>query len=241
MKLTTNKMVKIAVVAFFISCNILCAISGYSKGAAPIDYLRAQYLQLEAELWSIVENGVDQSSVLNQILGQHKAFIDQNVTLNDYNENEFYLLEKIYEWNVVKESMMPIRSLFDSFTLTIDKNAYHFNNLELTDLADTILSESEQINGTAENIENLMVKQGTYYKVMLVNNVLFMIKDICYVVIRKKFTKKKKMKFEHTMNKAVLIIFRKPKTWFAFQNNQHNKYYFKCIIQYLLLNSKVTQ
>lgn len=168
---TTNKMAKNAVVAFFISCNILCAISGYSKGAAPIDFVRAQYSQLEAELWSIVENGVDQSSVLNQILGQHKSFIDQNITPNDYNENEFYLLEKIYEWNNVKESLMPIRSLFDSLTVIVDKNTDHFNNLELTDLADTILSESEQINSTAENIENFMVKQGTYYKVMLVNNV----------------------------------------------------------------------
>lgn len=166
--MTTNKMVKFAVVAFFVSCNLLCAISGYSKGVASIDFLRAQYLQLEAELWSIVENGVDQSSVLNQILGQHKAFIDQNLTQNDLNENEFYLLEKIYEWNIVKESLMPIRSLFDSFQEVVDKNTDHFNNLELTDLADTILSESEQINGTAENIENFMVKQGTYYKVMLV-------------------------------------------------------------------------
>ncbi|XP_031632298.1 uncharacterized protein LOC116346405 isoform X2 [Contarinia nasturtii] len=165
--MTKSNVVKIAVVAFFISCNIFCAISTYTKGATSIDFLRAQYLQLEAELWSIVENGVDQSSVLNQILGQHKTFIDQNLTLSDYNENEFYLLEKIYEWNIVKESLTPIRTLFNSFKLVIDKNVVQFQRLELTDLADTILSESEAINGTAENIETFMVKQGTYYKVML--------------------------------------------------------------------------
>lgn len=166
--MTTNKMVKIAVVAFFISCNLLCAITGYSKGATSTDFVRAQYLQMEAELWSIIENGVDQSSVLNQILGQHKKFIDRNITNIDYNENEFYLLEKIYEWNIVKESLTPIRTLFDSYQVIVDKNADQFNRLELIDLADTILSESENINGTTENIENFMVKQGTYYKVMLV-------------------------------------------------------------------------
>ncbi|XP_055305104.1 uncharacterized protein LOC129569900 isoform X2 [Sitodiplosis mosellana] len=165
--MTTYKMVKIAVVAFFISCNLLCAISGYSKGATSTDFLRAQYLQLEAELWSIIENGVDQSSVLNQILSQHQTFIDRNITNIDYNENEFYLLEKIYEWNIVKESLTPIRKLFETFQMIVDKNAEQFNRLELTDLADTILSESENINGTTENIENFMVKQGTYYKVML--------------------------------------------------------------------------
>lgn len=148
----------------------MCAINGYSKGAASIDFLRAQYLQMEAELWSIIENGVDQSSVLNQILGQHKAFIDGNITANDYNENDFFLLEKIYEWTIVKENIVPIRSLFDSFQTVVDKNFGSPNSLELNDLADTVLSESELINNTASNIENFMVKQGTYYKVMLVRN-----------------------------------------------------------------------
>lgn len=167
--MTPQKVVKFAVISFFfISCNLLCAISGYSKGAAPIDFLRAQYLQLEAQLWSIVENGVDQTSVLNQILSSHKEFIDHNITVYDYNENEFYLHEKIYEWSIVKESIMPIRSLFDSFRVVLDKNVQQFNSLELTDLADTVLSESDRINGTAENVETFMVKQGTYYKVSLV-------------------------------------------------------------------------
>lgn len=171
--MTTQKIVKIAVVSLLISCNLFGAISGYSKGAAPIDTLRAQYLHLEAVLWSIVENGVDPSSVLNQILSLHKEFIDRNLTLYDYNENEFYLLEKIYEWTIVKDSLMPIRSLFDSFKTVVDKNIEHFNDLELTDLADTILSESERINGTAENVETFMVKQGTYYKVALVRHFFF--------------------------------------------------------------------
>lgn len=167
--MTPQKVVKFAVISFvFISCNLLCAISGYSKGAAPIDFLRAQYLQLEAQLWSIVENGVDQTSVLNQILSTHKEFIDHNITVHDYHENEFILHEKIYEWKSVKESLMPIRSLFDSFKFVVGKNAQQYNSLELTDLADTVLSESDRINAIVENIETFMVKQGTYYKVSLV-------------------------------------------------------------------------
>lgn len=174
--MTANKMVKSVVVTFFfLTSHLFCAINGYSKGAAPIDFLRAQYLQMEAELWSIIENGVDQSSVLNQVLGQHRAIIDGNITLNDYNENDFYLLENIYEWSVVKESLLPIRSLFDSFKMVVDKNHGNPNSLELTDLADTVLSESELINNFTSNIETLMVKQGTYYKIMLVRSVILTI------------------------------------------------------------------
>lgn len=166
--MTANNVVKIAVMMLCITCHLFGTSDGYTKGSAAIDFLRSQYLQMEAELWSIIENGVDQSSVLNQILGQHKAFIDSNLTANDYNENNFHLFEKIYEWNMVKDSLVPIRSLFDSFRTVIDKNHEHFNSLELTDLADTILSEWELINGTAANIDTFMVKQGTYYKIMLV-------------------------------------------------------------------------
>lgn len=170
--MTAKNVLKIAVTVLFITtCLLVGTTAGYTKGSAATDFLRAQYIQLEAELWSIIENGVDQSSVLNQILGQHKAFIDSNITANDYNENEFYLFEKIYEWSMVKESLVPIRSLFDSFRTVIDKNHGNFNSLELTDLADTILSEYALINGTASNIDTFMVKQGTYYKVMLVRNV----------------------------------------------------------------------
>lgn len=170
--MTAKNILKIAVIVLFITtCHFIGTTDGYTKGSAAVDFLRAQYLQLEAELWSIIENGVDQSSVLNQILSQHKAFIDSNITANDFNENEFYLLEKIYEWSMVKESLVPIRSLFDSFRTVIDKNHGAFNSLELNDLADTILSESELINGTASNIDTFMVKQGTYYKVMLVRDV----------------------------------------------------------------------
>lgn len=166
--MTANNVVKAAVIVLCITFHFVGTIDGYSKGSAAVDFVRAQYLQLEAELWSIIENGVDQSSVLNQILSQHRAFIDGNITANDCNENEFYLFEKIYEWSMVKESLAPIRSLFDSFRTVIDKNREHFNSLELTDLADTILSEWELINGTAANIDTFMVKQGTYYKIMLV-------------------------------------------------------------------------
>lgn len=174
--MTVNSALKFSLSVLCIVCHLFSTTNGYTKGSATIDFLRAQYLQIEAELWSIIENGVDQSSVLNQILGQHKAFIDSNITLNDCNENEFYLLEKIYEWNMVKESLVPIRSLFDSFRTVIDKNHDHFNSLELTDLADTILSESELINGTASSIDTFMVKQGTYYKIMLVRNVYHLLK-----------------------------------------------------------------
>lgn len=240
--MTASNFVKFAVVSLFVSCNLFCAISGYSKGATAIDAVRAQYLQFEAELWSIIENGVDQSSVLNQILGQHKAFIDRNITQNDIDENEFFLFEKIYEWSAVKDSLMPIRSLFDSFAVVVDKNVDHFNNVELIDLADTVISEVEQLNSTAESIENLMVKQGTYYKVMLVriwrfHCILCSISSFDYILITT----------EQHINSGTIItgsnvIFhsRKLKTWFAFRNNQRSKCCSKCTMLSQLPSSRDT-
>lgn len=162
--------IKWLMLPFIISCNLFNAINCYLPKASSIDIHRAQYLQLEAELWSIVENGVDQSSVLNQVLRHHKAFIDSNLTSPQYDLNEFFHFGKIYEWNVLVDEFTPIQGLFESFIPILNKNVQKINSLELNDFAETTLSETDKLNETLENIENLMVKQGTYYKVMLVRN-----------------------------------------------------------------------
>lgn len=153
---------------FILSLNLFNAINGYTQKASSIDVYRSQYMQLEAELWSIVENGVDQASVLNHVLRQHKAFANSNLTTQIPNENDFFLFESIFEWKTLKDDLMPIRSLYDSFLPILERNAQNINSLELNDFAETTLAESDQINRTIESMDNLMVKQGTYYKVMLV-------------------------------------------------------------------------
>lgn len=151
-----------------LSCNLFNAINCYVRKSSTIDIYRAKYLQMEAELWSIVENGVDQTSVLHQILRQHKAFIDQNLTTIHVDQNDFYLFEKIFEWKLLKEDFEQILNLFDAFLPILYRNMLQPNNLELNDFAETTMADLNQINTTLDNIENLMIKQGTYYKVSLV-------------------------------------------------------------------------
>lgn len=168
-KMTAINSIKCSVTIVLVLCSVFHPTNGYySNYASTVDTLRAQYIELEAELWSIVENGVDQSSVLSQINRRHKAFIEDNLTRIDQDENDFFLFEKIYEWNQLKQNFMPIRSLFDTLLPVLMKNADKFDRLELTDFAYTVFSEAEHINQTLEDIEGYMVKQGTYYKVMLV-------------------------------------------------------------------------
>lgn len=163
--MTAINSIKWFVAIVLVTCSVVNAHSGE---ATTIDAVRAAYLQLEAELWDHVENGVDQSSVLNQICAQHRNMFEKNFTLIDQDENDFFLLEKIFEWNILKQNLMPIRSLYETFPPILKKNRDKFDRLELTDLAETVVSETDQINNTLEEIENYMIKQGVYYKVMLV-------------------------------------------------------------------------
>lgn len=172
--MNTKIVIKWLVLPFIITCNLFIAINCYLPSkASTIDIHRAQYFQLEAELWSIVENGVDQPSVLSQVLRQHKSFIDNNLTTHNYDENDFFLFESIYEWKVLKDDFLPIQSLFDTFRPILNKNVDNINSLELNDFAETVMQDQEKIVGTLDNIENVMIKQGTYYKVMLVCTLTF--------------------------------------------------------------------
>lgn len=186
MILKSNIIKWITVFPFIISsCNLFNAINCYVPKSSTIEIYRAKYLQMEAELWSIVENGVDQTSVLHQVLRQHKAFIEQNLTTIHVDQNDFYLFETIFEWKLLKDDFEQILNLFDAFLPILYRNMLQPNNLELNDFAETTMADLNQINNTLDNIENLMIKQGTYYKVSLVRNVFGSDIDIMVLFIIK--------------------------------------------------------
>lgn len=163
--MTTTKVI-VAVLA--IACNLIYAIDCHLQDSAPIIEQRHEYLHLEAELWDLVENGVDQSSVLKRILTDHKAYCDAILTSNEYENMDFSLFAKIFEWDELTGRLLPLRSLYDSFHPLLDKNVLHLNRIEVEDLAQTILDDGQRINETLNIIQNIMVTQGTYHKIQLV-------------------------------------------------------------------------
>lgn len=151
-----------------IACNLFYAIDCHSPESAPIIEQRYEYLHMEAELWDLVENGVDQTSVLKRILADHKAYCDAILTHNEYEQMDFSLFTKIFEWDELSNRLFPLRSLYDSFHPLLGKNVAHLNRIEVEDLAQTILEDGQRINETLNIVENILVKQGTYHKIQLV-------------------------------------------------------------------------
>lgn len=177
----SNSIWFIVTALFFISN--FTATHASSKEATIIDILRSQYISFEAELWSIIENGVDQNSVLHHILHEQNKFVNTNLTI-DYVENEFFILEQVYEWKILEKDLISINNLFDAFRILLQKNIGQIDRLEIQDFTETVLNDKQwSVNSTLEQIENIMIKQGLYYKVMLVRTFFFIMLYICYCLL----------------------------------------------------------
>lgn len=166
---------KFVVSVLAIACNLFYAINCHSQEAASIVEQRSDYLRMEADLWNSFENGVDQASMLKKILFDHKSFADAFLNGNEFEQMDFSLFTKIYEWDELSNRLVPLRSLYNSFQPILDKNVAKIDRIELEDLASTVVDEVKLINETMDSIENIMVKQGTYHKVQLVCNCVFFI------------------------------------------------------------------
>lgn len=164
---------KLTVSVLAIACNLFYAINCHSQEAASIVEQRNDYLRMEADLWNSFENGVDQASMLRKILIDHKSFADAFFKDNEYEQMDFSLFTKIYEWDELSNRLVPLRSLYESFQPIVDKNVVKIDRRELEDLAQTVVDETKLINETMDSIENIMVKQGTYHKVQLVCNICY--------------------------------------------------------------------
>lgn len=167
--MTVTKLI-VSVVA--IACNLFYAINCHSQEAASIVVQRSDYLRIEADLWSTFENGVDETSMLKRILLEHKSFGDAYLKDNEFEQMDFSLFTRIYEWDELNSRLQPLRSLYDSFQPILGKNVLKIERIELEDLARTLLNEAKLINETFEAIENIMVKQGTYHKIQLVRIII---------------------------------------------------------------------
>ena len=151
-------------------------------GSAEPDFIRQSYIQLEKSLW---EKYVDKLSTLTnnerlyKIFNQHLMFIKQYVDI-DYNEENFKVLSRYYEWATLEPDVKSIHMLFrDHFKRrleldleTTDFNSVGFDKQANLDLAETILEDPLwPINATLEKIQTHIYNQGMYYKAISVRSV----------------------------------------------------------------------
>lgn len=158
----------------------LCLMSGcaaWQRGITAIDVTRDKYFDLELNLWNTLDN-VNQLDGLKQIFQQHRTFADEyfsdKVTPgNSGGGNEFIVLDTFYEWKVLEKDLITLNNLFEAFRMPLQEYVNEFNELALHDLTETVLNDEYfPVAKTMDQIENIMVKQGLYYKAMLVGFVV---------------------------------------------------------------------
>jgi hypothetical protein len=146
---------------------LMCYVSVQGQNSAiQVDAIRNEYLTLEENSWSVIENGIDHMQSLKQVMKMYRQFVqDQLMSLQSV--TDFVMFDKFYEWKVLQQNLMTVNNLFDPFKLMLSQHVEEFDNLALNDFAETVLfDKSGSINQTLDQIENNMVKQALYYRLM---------------------------------------------------------------------------
>jgi Domain of unknown function (DUF4803) len=144
------------------------------EGSAECDFARSSYLLMEKNLWDKyvdkVMPSLTRNERLHKIFNQHYMFIQQHMN-EAYNESDFSVLSRFYEWNNLQPDVKSVHSLFkDNFVhrLEIDLESNDvdgFNERAGLDLAETVLTDPLwPVNATLEKIQNNIYSQGLYYK-----------------------------------------------------------------------------
>lgn len=169
-KMMSNKFARIVWLAVvFVACSRSYAAIEVADEASPTDMLRASFVHFEQELWSIIENGVDQPSVGRHILDEYRKFVEANLTQN-FIGNNYVFMERVYEWKILEKDIFSLNNIFEVFRPILEKRFDQIERHELTDFTETVLSDPlYSVNDTLNKIENLMIKQGLYYRVALVS------------------------------------------------------------------------
>lgn len=171
--LTKMMSIKIARIVWFVVVSVACVRSNVAievaSEATPTDMLRASFVHFEQELWSVIENGVDQPSVGRHILDEYRKFVEENLTQN-FIGNNYVFMERVYEWKILEKDIFSLNNIFDVFRPILGKQFDQIERHELTDFTETVLTDPlYSVNDTLNKIENIMIKQGLYYRVTLVS------------------------------------------------------------------------
>lgn len=140
------------------------------KGATQVDKLRSNYYVVEKNLWEIVNSPKPKANILEEIHQKNKEFYGNEI-LKDFRENEFYQLNHFYDWKYLEVDLLTITNLFTEFKKIIERQLVGgFDQTVGTDLAETVLKDGRwPVPELLDGIDNVMVKQGLYYKTQYVN------------------------------------------------------------------------
>jgi len=80
---------------------LMCYVSVQGQNSAiQVDAIRNEYLTLEENSWSVIENGIDHMQSLKQVMKMYRQFVqDQLMSLQSV--NDFVMFDKFYEWKVL--------------------------------------------------------------------------------------------------------------------------------------------
>lgn len=158
-----TRIVWLAVV--FVACMRSNAAIEIATEATSPDVLRASYMRFEQELWSTIENGVDQSSVGQHIFDEYWKFVAANLT-EDYRGNSYLFMERVYEWKLLETDILIVNTTFDLFRPKLE------TRFDKTD-RNTIIGWAENVvynlNERLSQMEYIITTQGLYYRLSLVS------------------------------------------------------------------------
>lgn len=201
------------------------------EGSTECDFIRSSYIQLEQSIW---EKYVDKVTLLSRndrlykIFNQHYMFIQQHMDKN-YDDQDFNILARFYEWNIIEPDVKSIHALFkDHFRHRLetelesnDVNGKGFDERASLDFAETVLTDPLwPINATMEKIQSNIYNQGLYYKAKSVRGAFTNYEIIVFnqgsIIIRKTF---------------VMTCSRKHQLLFVHHNDHLNKFSTNFIMQ----------
>lgn len=144
------------------------------EGSTDCDLVRSSYVQLEKGHWDKYvdkESSLSRNERLYKIINQHFMFVQQYMQ-SAFSDQDFDVLQRFYEWNVIEPDIKSVHSLFkDHFVGRLEKELDEytskgsFDERAFLDLAETVLQDPLwRINQTLDKIQNNIYNQGLYYK-----------------------------------------------------------------------------
>lgn len=154
---------------WFVVIPMLIGISdGSIKGATTVDHLRTTLLNIEDTAWEIIEdNSIPRDRKLQRIISKHESIASNNLA-GDYQENEFMIVNHMYEWKYLENYLVSMTKLFTEFRRLLNRQTQEgLEELANTDFAETVLDDPKfSADQMLEAIDS-MVSQGIYYKIFL--------------------------------------------------------------------------
>ncbi|XP_055585663.1 uncharacterized protein LOC129738473 [Uranotaenia lowii] len=156
------------------------------KGSTDVDALRHRYFELENRAWTIVnqidkvenqkedDRNLQRSIILKEIMDIYTGFASDDLGPdNTYDEDDYFILKRFYEWQLLEQDLINVHKLFDAMrefmknkrSVSVDDPDFELASVDITD---TVLSDPRfPVNATLEQIDTIMIRQGLYYKAQL--------------------------------------------------------------------------